>query len=672
MSEVQELEIRRQLQAAMQSEDAQAELAARRKLAETFGHRAAMGGGDQERIAAKYAGIDTESGVDFGTRAGLSVKMTPEGKRGYLESKYGADNVAVHPNLGYMVRNADQWQTVEDRGLSLADLADMTGGAMEVAPAAVTGFMTANPLAAGAAGVAGNVARQTVSGMLPGEDRMTLGDRAISAGLSGVGDMAGAKAGNMLVTAFDKARPHNLAAQFYRGQMNTPRGDRAAQITERTGIEFMPGQASGSRGALTLEGLARRHPASADRMQQFDESQVNQAYDYIKGLQNRIDPTQSGADAVGGRVSETFRGVVEQAGKARSRQWDADFSMIKARIGDQPAIETNNLKTAIEQIVEEMDTPLGFDAVSAMSNKLKGVLGDINYPLTPSQVQRTLSVLSKARAGQAKLFSDLDDKGQTRYIAGKLAAALERDLDEFSNTNGLSQEAVTALRTARANWRKNSEAIEGLQETALGRLLGGKYEPAPEKIVDAFSRMRGSEIRRTAQILDGKDPEVMNQVRSAMLQKALTDSAPAASTGYELISPAKFNTYLRRHQEQFINAFVSSGKNKELGELKMAYEALGRMANRGGTDGSPTAPLMLAWDAVRGLMGVNPTQMAMGVVNVIAPRKLANALTTSSGRRALIALKSAKPGTRAHARAMGVLAGFFGTSSVREETDSAE
>ena len=80
--------------------------------------------------------------------------------------------------------------------------------------------------------------------------------------------------------------------------------------------------------------------------------------------------------------------------------------------------------------------------------------------------------------------------------------------------------------------------------------------------------------------------------------------------------------------------------------MTTVFRAMERLAERAGTEGSPTAPLMQAFDAIKSLFTVNPVAMASGSAAMVAPRKATDALLTPEGRRALVQISTTTPGTK--------------------------
>ena len=81
----------------------------------------------------------------FLDRAGASIKISPQGKREFLEERFGRGNVVA---LGDSVfgdlfvrdpENPDKWIPFDEEGVTIKDLADLTGGALTVAPMFLAG-----------------------------------------------------------------------------------------------------------------------------------------------------------------------------------------------------------------------------------------------------------------------------------------------------------------------------------------------------------------------------------------------------------------------------------------------------------------------------------------------------------------------------------------------------
>jgi len=188
------------------------------------------------------------------------------------------------------------------------------------------------------------------------------------------------------------------------------------------------------------------------------------------------------------------------------------------------------------------------------------------------------------------------------------------------------------LKAANSNYRANSLAIQELEQSTLGRLFGGKYEPDPQVVAERMLKMKPTELSTAAGILHSSNPKVMQGVKRFTLEKAMEKAIPAPSAGSTGVkfSAAKFVSALP--DEAALRAMYSP---MEVAEIKNLTAALERVANRGGLGGSQTAPLMMTWDAAKAVFTFNIPAMARLGASVIAPNKIAAAMATKEGRQAI-------------------------------------
>ena len=681
MSDQTELEVRRALESAMASNDAQAELAARRALSQKFGRMGGFGGGTVERVAQKHAGFDLETGLPVGQRAEMSIKMTPQGKSSYLEAQYGAENVAkdTQNNVYYRQSPEDKWTVTDPAGLEFGDAADLAGPAFPAVPTIAAGFMTRMPPVMAATAAAGDSARQAVSSMLPGDDQMTPVDRFNSAAgeaiLAGISQKGGNRLANLLNV------PQNAVAGHFGRSMASAQAKRGRKLAEDTGVGLFPGQETQSRTGLLAEGFARRHPLSSDAVQALDERQYAQAVDRLRGIQGpRVSDVQAGESA-----ANTVEAATRRAVNARRAQADIDFGRVAQVSGNQPIFSLQNVINEIDTLVDDLSTPVGSDtanqtlkAIAELRNRITGAPrrpnvggNQVDMPsganlmnLTPKQFQRTMEIWGKAAGGTGNILADVGDISTNKMINKRLFGALNRDLDAAADMPG-GGDVVDALRTARTNYRAGSEGIKKISKSELGRLLGGMNEVAPEKVIDRIMNMKGSDVKKTRTLIEQTDPQAWTDIKSAMIERAFRGAMPGGGApNPSNFSPAKFRSFMNKNQEQFLSAFSP----REVGSLKRLYEVLGRVANRGGTDGSPTAPLM--WVANL-LSGAGPTLPGMAAIagKVMAPNKIAKIMADPQGLRRLSTVLNAKGTTKAKLAAMTYLTALVGAEAAENSPD---
>lgn len=480
-----------------------------------------------------------------------------------------------------------------------------------------------------------------------GEKGSTADNMAIGAALGAIPTAA--------IGAWNKLRPHNLVANRVNKAMGSDFAREGEALEKATGIRMTPGQITGDKGILTMEGLARQHPISSGRVQvDVDEPQLQQAVQKLNKLMDKIDTRGFGPSQVGNDIKQAFDGALHKAMDIRRAQAAKDYGAIKLSTNKQPVVGTTNIRKEIDDIVSEFDVPGGESIVSQAKAFAKMIGRD---PMTAEKAMKARSLYSSMSRGTGQIFKDID-KAQSRMLASRLEAALTRDLEAAETAGG---NLGKALKAANSNYRANSLAIEELEKSSLGRLFGGKYDPDPQAVAEKMLKMKPTEMSTAAGILHSSNPKVMQGVKRFALEKAMEKAIPPPSAGAMTpFSAAKFVSALP--DEGFMRAVYSP---QEVAEIKTLAKALERIANRGGTGGSQTAPLMMAWDAAKAVFSLNIPALTRLGVSTIAPNRIADAMASKHGRQAIRTLIE----TRDPQKAMRAAA-FLATR--QEETTAKE
>jgi hypothetical protein len=613
--------------------------------------------------------IDYKTGAPWNVRTGASIKVTPAGKMNYLESVYGKGNVGTNAKgEAFFKSPTGMWTAVDESGLSLRDVtADLAGPAIETVPPVFAGMTTLNPAIIGGAGMIGRGLRQQQSAMLPGSDEMGLLQRASDIGASGLLTGLAQRGANALGSTADVVRPHNLIAQQARKAVVTPYAIKGARLEKQTGMQLTPGELTGNRGIKMAEGVARQHPVTADKVMQFDQEKLKQAVSKLDAIATGISGQPSGAISVGAKVKQHFDGALNAVLTARKNQARIDYGAVNALSQGKKIIPTESTASTLDDLIKQFDVPGGGDASAAIVNRLKSiktelsptpvqtqagmivgangapltntVTGGAQAKLTANQAQRLLQIYGDAAKGTGKIFTDIDS-AQQRYIASRVFGALQNDLD--SAATGLPDDVATALTRARTNYAKNSKPLEYIESTALGKLFGGDRVPPPEKIAESIFKMQPSEIRNAMPIIKNAMPDVKRYMIEHMVEKSIPAASQQTAGGVKF-SPARFNTFFSQNESRFRTAFGRA----EYAEIKRVSKALERVVDRAGMQGSQTAPFAVTWDMAKSVFSLNPVNMARGAGTIIYPKKIAHAMTTPQGRKALLTLTTTKPGTKA-------------------------
>jgi len=630
-------------------------------------------------------------------RAGMGVKMTPEGQAGYLESRFGQGNVVTDESGSfYLKQPGGGFGAVDPKGMDWGNVAEFLAPlALEAAPTLAVGT---NPLTVAGASTVGNFVRQGVSEMLPGSDNMTMQDRAREGAIAGALGGATQKVFNLAAPLIDKIRPHNLIAQFIRKLEASPQGSAARLLSRGSGVSFTPGQESGSRSVLAMEALARRHPASADKFLGFEMAQLTKITENLDRVLNALDNRALGHEQVGAIVAKTYDDAWNGAMTIRARQAGKDFGALSLASGGQKIVPVQNVLGAIDGLITQLDIPGGGDATAALVSKLKALRngwtgtpaktvtspvldpmgGAItqNIPAQPAMItadtaQRLLQLYTKAAAGKATILQDVD-AAQQKWIARTVLDAMQGDLDAAANSG--AGPVVDLLRIARDNYRKNSAFIKEMGDTVLGRMFGGKFDPSPERVAERIAQMAPSDIRVALGVLAKQDPSAVAAVQRNILERAAMaaqDNVLPLRDGSGNVIRFSARKFLSALPDQKVLDEILGGKPMVAMEVKGIVDSLERVANTGMAGESPTAPLLFAWDMAKGLFTLNPIGYAGMAAQVVAPRQIATAMTTPPGRQALRTLIENKGMTGPVSKKVAAAIAFITALRVRDESRAA-
>ena len=657
-------------------------------------------GGGQAPVPA--GSIDATTPTDanregsFLDRLGAGFKWTAAGKLNYLKQQHGVDNVGTNQSGDIYLRDGPngRWYPFDSNSANAKDVLDLGG---DIAQGAATLAMpeVAVPTRLGAAvargvlgGAASSIGRQSVSAVLPGSDEATPAERvegvALDAGLGAAGD-AGATAATGVV---DRAlRPGNYAARYMQGQFKRPETAPGLQAEKYLGVPLTPGQITQSKGLLTLEGVLRRHPTSADTMDALAQRQVQAASGKLDGLMNRMSQAPSDPAVTGGAVNQAFDGTLNGLVNKRAAQAQADFDAIRTPDGKQPTVGTSNTLKTLDDLIAENDVPgAAADRTKGLVSQLKSLRASLvqrqqtepgdfmkgqapQYaetaaPRSVSDFQRLLSSWGRAAEGTSQPFTDLGTAEQRR-IARQIKGGLEADLDTAANSP--DNPVAAQLQKARNNYKQNSVAISNLRDSTVGRLFNTDRPLDPDRVYQTVRNMKPGELTGTMTLLGKANPDLAGQVKKSLLQDALakamptTDQVAAKLQGGakvpDTFSPARFLSTLSKSP---VYALLDGNEKYE---MAMLNNALGRLANRNGTEGSPTAPLQWAMDLIKSAgkaaTALHPVGVAQVITSAMAPRYFAKVVSDPAARSALMDITRTSGRARNLVASVNTLAGFL-------------
>lgn len=469
-------------------------------------------------------------------------------------------------------------------------------------------------------------------------------------------------------------------------------------IVRKTGINLSPGEISGNRLLLGMENAARQYGPTATKVQAYDVAKANQAVSRINSIADSVSKNKMPTDALGREIQTTVESAVRNLDNYRDTTAKADYGKVRSIAGDQPVITWQNFRGELERIIEQYKNVAapGGDAqkiVSQAERALSKVMGEIDPGIpgriidpglgmgkiklpgkapivemvgnTIDEAMRTRRFYAAASKGKANIFDDVNRDVQ-QNLASRLAKAIEKDFEMAPN--GIADSRLrTAFEGANANYANITRSINYIEGSALGKIVGEKFvDPvmngAPinsvsgEKVVKTLMNADPSTRISALEIIKNNNPKLVDDFKAYAIRDALEKAgniAPSAKGASEMpISFNKFIGALQGKEASLPRQLESLGFNAdEAKDLVMTVRALTRAGDRTGYNFSGTTAQAENVGIVHQGVGV-AANLATGSLKaaaagtyrlagqIIGMNKIADAMTTESGRRALRTLAS--------------------------------
>lgn len=476
----------------------------------------------------------------------------------------------------------------------------------------------------------------------------------------GVGAGTGALAGGVLSglgSVAERLLPSNAIATV----LNTVTGRAAKKpfaaegeaLARRTGVQLTPAAITGGKAHTMAENAARQSIFSRDAAFAADSKVAAQTDAYITGILGRIKGGSASADQVGQQVQGAVRNAVSALAKSREKIAAQDYGQVRQLIGNGPSpIRPVALADRLQGILDEFDSVPAKDAATVanwartqMAN-LEPIANDLN------KLIQTRRFWSQASAGKANIFDDVNP-GLQRKVAAQMVGAIDEDLARAGDA--LGGPVGDALKNANANYRRYSQAIDALERSPLGKLvgddvadeLGGMARNAVpgEKAFARIKAMEPSELKLTAQFLGKQNPDALAAIKRRYLEDALDAARMAAPSEGANTVAIRGNT--------FINSLARTPRDvaklrelygpKELAEINDAFDVIRRWGDKTGYNFSGTA----GQSEVLGVMNQLKDLTLRGTASVggaaLGGREIARLMNDSGGRAALLQIKRLPP-----------------------------
>lgn len=407
--------------------------------------------------------------------------------------------------------------------------------------------------------------------------------------------------------------------------MKTPEAQQARELGKRVGVDFSVAEQTGNPTAKGIEDWAANNARHGAAYAKANNAKTEAVINSYKGTLDKIYPQAVSRSEAGTQLATTYNNTLNKLVDNRRSQAKQDFSAALDGENSTPYIRTDNLFRTAQELKKEGDarllTPskkIGAKEANQLLKKLsddkietadlsnytgyaspKDKINTTSSPVTLEEMANGLSDFSAMSKQSGGIFDNIETAAKRRVYA-RLHEALLKDLDAEIENPQTTPNRAAALRQARTNYAENSNKISDIENTTLGKLIGGtEYDSegnlniVPEKVADKFTSMEPTEVLNTLKFLDGTHPDVANMVRRYTLEKVLTKAnegkglSAEGIPGEERLSKAVFVKSLP--DKDTLKAILKNNPHAA-NEILDVAEAINRMRLYGGSrKGSDTA-----------------------------------------------------------------------------------
>lgn len=608
------------------------------------------------------------------------------------------------------------------------------------------GNMAALAPAAGVGGIGTGVLRALTSGALQGglagvaqpvsaEDYAAEKAKQVATGAAAGGVVGGGL--SALGKGVQALLPQNIVGTLINklGGGDAAHAAEGEALAQRTGIDLRPSEVTGQPQQAMAENLARQSITSRNLAFQSDQKVAQQWLDYTNRALDGISSQPGDMATVGQRVQGAVKNAIDDLTKRRDLLANQEYGDIRTITKGAATIEPQNTNQLLQQIVSDYGN-VGTPSADALANFAKKNLAnvapapkltnaeqgllDMLQKVNPAQQQMMLQKVaaadpqvaanvqqamggvanatapaqgnldklmqlrqfaSKVASGQAKISGDNID----RRIGAQMLESIGSDLDAASQS--LPGDVGAMLKQANSHFAEASGKIEGIQNSALGKLVGpefvdaingGTFNQIPgATVVQKIASMQPEQLAMTKGILQNSDPDVWQSVKRAYFEDAVQKAQqmpPSLGARTVAANPGKFLNEIGNTPEDSAR-LVAMLDPAEHAQISDAMDAARRLAGRIGYNTSGTAPwsqaMALLSTIPRAIAG-DPTAVPQAAAQVIIPRSIANIMLNSDGRAAVQKLSRLPPGSAKFRQVAAQLAAISQAQDVNPPTQGSQ
>lgn len=389
---------------------------------------------------------------------------------------------------------------------------------------------------------------------------------------------------------------------------------KARELGKRVGVNFSAAEQTGNTMARGVEDTLANSPKFSSQFAEANDQKTTAVVNKFKETLASISPNETDVAGLGDRLTKAYKGTIDSLVNTRRAQAEVDFTRAREATGGAPVVVPENFIGVLNKYIKEGASPTATKEQIATAAEAKKALANLTEkPAKPSTIldatgqpiarpvthqykkitvndlQNGLHGYGDAAKSSSSITGGLKTASDRRFDKEALHA-FEADLDKAADS-GVGAGAQ-ALKVARDNYRSTSQKIGDIQQTALGKVVGGAERDSkgnlvlfPEKIADRFMNMEPTEIKATLKFLDQEHPDVAKMARrytlEAAYKKASEGMGQAAAGGVKDFNMKQFVEGLPNDEK--LTAIL--GSHKAVSEVKDVSEALNRMRWYGGRKG---------------------------------------------------------------------------------------
>lgn len=329
------------------------------------------------------------------------------------------------------------------------------------------------------------------------------------------------------------------------------KSDTAAEGTrlgQKFGVDFSAGELTGNPMARGIEDALANSARYGGKFAEANQQKTDAIVGNFKTTLDKIYPESVTRADVGDRLSSAYNNTVNNLIKTRREQAAKDFEAANKDAGGARVIAPTNFVGVLTKFIDEGSGDLATPAQKAATSQAKKLLSQlVNKPpkdsalldqygqpikgvtsattyksITVKDLQNGLAAFGDGAKSNGGIWDAIATASDRRFAASA-KSALEADMNSAIEAG----KGGGALKNARDNYSAVSKKISDIEQTTLGKLIGGAEKDSagnlalsPEKVADRISSMQPTELRNTLKFLDKNHPEVANASRRYVLENA--------------------------------------------------------------------------------------------------------------------------------------------------------